>query len=46
MCPQVFGSSFVPFKDLPLLEVRLKDAVPEAFEMILNFIYTGLNQQI
>ncbi|XP_046453722.1 leucine-zipper-like transcriptional regulator 1 [Daphnia pulex] len=37
---KVFGSSFVPFKDLPLLEVRLKDAVPEAFEMILNFIYT------
>lgn len=30
----------VPFKDLPLLEVRLRDADPEAFEMILNYIYT------
>lgn len=37
---QVFGSSVVPFKDLPLLEVRLRDAVPEAFEMVLNYIYT------
>lgn len=27
-------------KDLPLLEVRLEDAVPEAFEMVLNYIYT------
>ncbi|XP_075219325.1 leucine zipper like transcription regulator 1 isoform X2 [Lycorma delicatula] len=30
----------LPFKDLPLLEVHLKDAVPEAFEMVLNYIYT------
>ncbi|XP_012223748.1 leucine-zipper-like transcriptional regulator 1 isoform X3 [Linepithema humile] len=27
-------------KELPLLEVRLKDAVPKAFEMVLNYIYT------
>ncbi|CAK9800483.1 Leucine-zipper-like transcriptional regulator 1 [Anthophora quadrimaculata] len=26
--------------DMPLLEVRLEDAVPEAFEMVLNYIYT------
>ncbi|XP_014247262.1 leucine-zipper-like transcriptional regulator 1 [Cimex lectularius] len=30
----------VNVKDLPLLEVKLKDAVPEAFEMVLNYIYT------
>nr|XP_031838427.1 leucine-zipper-like transcriptional regulator 1 isoform X2 [Nomia melanderi] len=36
----VFGTTDVPIKDLPLLEVRLKDAVPEAFEMVLNYIYT------
>jgi hypothetical protein len=30
----------VPFKELPLLEVRLADAVPEAFDMVLNYIYT------
>ncbi|EZA52806.1 hypothetical protein DMN91_008863 [Ooceraea biroi] len=35
-----FGTSDVPVKDVPLLEVRLKDAVPEAFEMVLNYIYT------
>ncbi|XP_076294734.1 leucine zipper like transcription regulator 1 isoform X3 [Lasioglossum baleicum] len=27
-------------KDSDLLEVRLEDAVPEAFEMVLNYIYT------
>ena len=37
---QVFGTSVVPFKNLPLLEVRLRDAAPEAFEMVLNYIYT------
>lgn len=31
-----------PFKELPLLEVRLRDAVPEAFEMVLHYIYTDL----
>ncbi|XP_043667099.1 leucine-zipper-like transcriptional regulator 1 isoform X1 [Vespula pensylvanica] len=37
---EVLGSADVPVKDLPLLEVKLKDAVPEAFEMVLNYIYT------
>ncbi|XP_068984941.1 leucine-zipper-like transcriptional regulator 1 isoform X3 [Bombus flavifrons] len=37
---EVFGTADVPIKDMPLLEVRLKDAVPEAFEMVLNYIYT------
>lgn len=37
---KVFGAADVPIKDLPLLEVRLEDAVPEAFEMVLNYIYT------
>ncbi|KAF7993226.1 hypothetical protein HCN44_006286 [Aphidius gifuensis] len=37
---KVFGSADVPIKDLPLLEVQLADAVPEAFEMVLNYIYT------
>ncbi|XP_012539725.1 leucine-zipper-like transcriptional regulator 1 isoform X1 [Monomorium pharaonis] len=30
----------VPTNELPPLEVRLKDAVPEAFKMVLNYIYT------
>ncbi|KAH0949771.1 hypothetical protein HN011_006074 [Eciton burchellii] len=34
------GTVDVPIKDAPLLEVRLKDAVSEAFEMVLNYIYT------
>ncbi|GFG28824.1 hypothetical protein Cfor_03040 [Coptotermes formosanus] len=37
---KVFGTTQVPFKELPLLEVRLADAVPEAFDMVLNYIYT------
>jgi len=37
---QLFGTTQVPFKDLPLLEVQLRDAVPEAFDMVLNYIYT------
>ncbi|XP_011148162.2 leucine-zipper-like transcriptional regulator 1 isoform X2 [Harpegnathos saltator] len=37
---EVFGTADVPIKDLPLVEVKLKDAVPEAFEMVLNYIYT------
>lgn len=40
---QVFSTvdpgTVVPIK-VPLLEVILKDAVPEAFEMVLNYIYT------
>lgn len=30
----------VPFSDRPILEVKLTDAFPEAFEMVLNYIYT------
>ena len=37
---QLFGTTELPFKDIPLLEVKLKDAKPEAFEMVLNYIYT------
>lgn len=36
---QVFGNADVSIK-VPPLEVILKDAVPEAFEMVLNYIYT------
>lgn len=36
---QVFSTVDVPIK-IPPLEVILKDAVPEAFEMVLNYIYT------
>lgn len=39
-CLQLFGTTQVPFKELPLLEVQLQDAVPEAFDMVLNYIYT------
>ncbi|XP_071555210.1 leucine-zipper-like transcriptional regulator 1 isoform X2 [Temnothorax nylanderi] len=31
---------FVSSNEVPPLEVRLKDAVPEAFKMVLNYIYT------
>lgn len=34
------GAGEVPSKDLPPLEVNLEDAVPKAFEMVLNYIYT------
>ncbi|XP_046738235.1 leucine-zipper-like transcriptional regulator 1 isoform X1 [Diprion similis] len=37
---KILGTTDLPLKDLPLLEVKLKDAVPEAFEMVLNYIYT------
>ena len=40
MYRQVLGTSVAAYKDLPLLEVRLRDSVPEAFEMILHYIYT------
>lgn len=36
---RLFGTVKVPFSDIPLLEVKLADANPEAFEMILNYIY-------
>lgn len=37
---KLFGTMEVPFSDRPILEVKLPDAVPEAFEMVLNYIYT------
>ncbi|XP_065571699.1 leucine-zipper-like transcriptional regulator 1 isoform X2 [Artemia franciscana] len=37
---EVFGTSKIPLKDLPTLEVRLVDAVPEAFQLVLSYIYT------
>ncbi|XP_033223341.1 leucine-zipper-like transcriptional regulator 1 [Belonocnema kinseyi] len=39
-CEDMFGTIEALVKDLPLLEVKLIDAVPEAFEMVLNYIYT------
>ncbi|KAL0270801.1 UNVERIFIED_CONTAM: hypothetical protein PYX00_008093 [Menopon gallinae] len=30
----------VPFSDIPLIQIKLPEAVPEAFEMVLNYIYT------
>ena len=35
----LFGTTEVPFKDIPLVEVKLLDANSEAFEMVLNYIY-------
>lgn len=37
---QVYGTTAIPTQDMPTLEVKLQDAVPEAFEMVLNYIYT------
>ncbi|XP_015122365.1 leucine-zipper-like transcriptional regulator 1 [Diachasma alloeum] len=37
---EAFGTVDIPIKDMPLLEVKLEDAVPKAFEMVLNYIYT------
>lgn len=38
---KLFGSiEVVPFSDRPCLEVKLPEAVPEAFEMVLKYIYT------
>nr|CAH7718604.1 unnamed protein product [Callosobruchus chinensis] len=36
---RLFGTTLVPFTDIPHLEVKLPDADPEAFEMVLNYIY-------
>lgn len=36
---RLFGTCNVPFTDIPLIEVKLPDADPEAFEMVLNYIY-------
>lgn len=37
---KVYGTTAIPTQDMPTLEVKLQDAVPEAFEMVLNYIYT------
>ncbi|XP_063220243.1 leucine-zipper-like transcriptional regulator 1 isoform X2 [Bacillus rossius redtenbacheri] len=37
---KVFGSNQLQSRNLPVLNVELPDAVPEAFEMVLNYIYT------
>lgn len=37
---KLFGNTEVPFADRPMLEVKLPNAEPEAFEMTLNYIYT------
>nr|CAD7432548.1 unnamed protein product [Timema monikensis] len=37
---QVFGTTEVLEKNLPILRVDLSDSVPEAFQMVLNFVYT------
>lgn len=36
---KLFGTTEVPFAEYPLLEVKLPGS-PEAFEMVLNYIYT------
>ncbi|KAI4462988.1 leucine-zipper-like transcriptional regulator 1 [Holotrichia oblita] len=36
---RLFGTTKVSFKDVPLVAVKLPDANPEAFEMVLNYIY-------
>ncbi|XP_064102982.1 leucine-zipper-like transcriptional regulator 1 isoform X1 [Macrobrachium nipponense] len=37
---KLFGTAPIPPQEIPPLEVKLPDAVPEAFEMVLNYIYT------
>ena len=37
---KLYGTVDVAFTDRPMLEVRLINATPEAFEIILNYIYT------
>lgn len=39
---RLFGTALVPFKDVPLVSVKLPEANPEAFEMVLNYIYMDL----
>lgn len=36
---ELFGTLQVPFNDIPLIEVKLPDASPEPFEMVLEYIY-------
>ncbi|XP_035780343.1 leucine-zipper-like transcriptional regulator 1 homolog [Anopheles albimanus] len=37
---KLFGTTDVPLAEQPILEVQLPDAQPEAFEIVLNYIYT------
>lgn len=37
---QVFGTKDVPFAERGMLEVRLPEAVADAFDMVMNYIYT------
>lgn len=37
---KLFGTTDVPFSDRPILEVKIPDALPEAFEKVLHYIYT------
>lgn len=37
---KTFGTTDVPFSDRPILEVKITDALPEAFEKVLHYIYT------
>lgn len=34
------GTTDVPVSDRPFLEVKIADALPEAFEKVLHYIYT------
>lgn len=36
----VFGTTEVPCADRPILDVKIPDALPEAFEKVLHYIYT------
>ncbi|KAK9869989.1 hypothetical protein WA026_006088 [Henosepilachna vigintioctopunctata] len=35
----LFGTTKVPFNDIPLIQVKLPHIDPEAFELVLNYIY-------
>lgn len=37
---KLFGTTEAPFAERPLLEVQLPFAEPEAFQLILTYIYT------
>lgn len=37
---KIFGTTEVPFSERPMLEVSLPNVQPEAFEMVLHYIYT------
>lgn len=37
---KLFGTTDVPFSERPILEVKITDALPEAFEKVLHYIYT------